>query len=75
MIVTLYGRLADLCGTNKLELDPVETTFELKFQLEEKFPKLKGQKYILALDKKICNIDEKIFNDSEIVLMPPYSGG
>lgn len=75
MIVHFYGRLADLCETNSIELETAETIFQLKEQVELMFPVLKGQKYLIANNKRISSENENISFNSEIALMPPYSGG
>lgn len=75
MKIKVYGRLADLCGMNTIEVDTQKTVFQLKEQVEIMFPILKNQKYMVAVDKKISLQNESISSGSEIALLPPYSGG
>lgn len=75
MIVKVFGRLAELCGSHLIEIDPADSVDSVKDKIERKFPELKNQKYLVAIDKQIAGSNVSLKHDSEIALMPPYSGG
>jgi molybdopterin converting factor small subunit len=47
----------------------------LREQLENQFPGLRGMTYQIAVDKKIAATDTPIPPQSEVALLPPFSGG
>lgn len=70
-----FGKIAEFMESQSINTDEVSDTNEFKQYLEETFPQLKGMKYILAVDKKIVQVNTAIKNNSTIAVMPPFSGG
>ncbi len=75
MKVKVFGRLTEICGSSLVEIDTVESVELVKEIMENKFPVLKQQNYIVAIDKVIARSSNVVKPDSEIAFMPPYSGG
>lgn len=75
MKIKVFGRLQEICGTSFLEMDKVKSVSGLKHDLEKKFPALKEQRYLVSKDKVLTSSDDLLSEDSEVALMPPYSGG
>lgn len=72
--VITFGQLRDLLGENII-LNDVDDTNSLSERLKEKFPKLSGMKYVIAVDKKIVNENISLNKDCVVALLPPFSGG
>ncbi|TAH40412.1 MAG: hypothetical protein EYC69_11420 [Bacteroidetes bacterium] len=75
MKVKVFGRLIEICESNYVEIDFVDSVELLKNSMETRFPLLKQHKYFIAIDKVISGSNDLIKPDSEIAFMPPYSGG
>lgn len=77
MKLKIFGKLTDIFNGNEYDF-PVEkniSVFELKQKLAEKFPELIETTYLIAVNE-VQTTDDAIVSDiSEIVLLPPYSGG
>ena len=75
MEILLFGQLADIAGTAKVNTDAVADTDALKAVLEERFPGLMQVKYLLAVDKNVVQSKTVLKGNEIIALMPPFSGG
>ncbi len=74
MDINIFGQLTDITGGN-IELNNIADTNHLIDELNKAYPKLITAKYIIAVDKKVI-IDNTILNNqSNIALLPPFSGG
>ena len=71
----LFGKISDLTGHQELLIHDVENTADIRNKMEEKYPDLKGMNYMIAVDKKLIYGDVNLQNDSEVALLPPFSGG
>ncbi len=72
--IITFGQLRDLLGDNFI-LQDIEDTNSLSDKLKEKFPKLSGMKYVIAVNKKIVNENISLDKDCVVALLPPFSGG
>lgn len=75
MKIEIFGQLVDIIGGSSLEIDTLASTDELKSKLFELYPLLKQKTFLIALNQKIINQNSSIEKESEIALLPPYSGG
>ncbi|MDO8366074.1 MAG: MoaD/ThiS family protein [Saprospiraceae bacterium] len=73
--IVAFGKIADILPQQEWETDGLETAGMLRGQLEAKYPNLKGQRYLIAVDKKIANDDSPLEEHSVVALLPPFSGG
>jgi molybdopterin converting factor small subunit len=73
--IQLYGALVDTTNTSRIELHHVADTDTLKHQLIQKYPLLATKEFAIAIDQKIIHTNTAIHPESEIALLPPFSGG
>lgn len=72
--VLLFGKLADIAG-NSVSVEDVMDTDNLIAILHKTFPALTTSKYVIAVNKKLISQNTVLDNNSEIALLPPFSGG
>ena len=72
--VIFFGRLAEI-ESNSISLQNVLSTTELIEQLQQKYPALANEKYIIAVDKKMVTGNVPLNEGSVVALLPPFSGG
>lgn len=77
MKIKVFGKLTDVFRHTEYEIDiqGFDTIFLLRSKLEEEMPELKGMSFIVVVNGKKSEDETRIFENSEIVLLPPYSGG
>jgi molybdopterin synthase sulfur carrier subunit len=75
MIVKIFGQLYDIVGGNLIEVDNAANTDELVQQLQLKYPALENAKYKIAVNRNIIQSNTALQQDSEVALLPPFSGG
>jgi len=73
--ILVFGILTDIIGTNKLEFEDIESVSILKEKLFIEYPKLKAQNFKISVNKKFIVDDLKLYNNDEVALLPPFSGG
>ena len=67
MTIKIFGQLVDITGSDSIVLDDVYNSEALEKMLHQKYPALKNTKYKIAVNRNIIQ--------SEVALLPPYSGG
>ncbi|RYF90133.1 MAG: MoaD/ThiS family protein [Chitinophagaceae bacterium] len=72
--VLFFGRLVEIAG-NSITVAGVQSTDELLQRLEQDYPKLSTEKYIVALNKNMIDSNMPLTAGSTVALLPPYSGG
>jgi Molybdopterin converting factor, small subunit len=73
--VLFFGRLRDIVVTNEIVTSDIKDIEDLKKYLFEKFPKLKGEIFSIALNYEIIHTNENLKDNDEVALIPPVSGG
>jgi sulfur-carrier protein len=73
--VLTFGNLSEITGTQRLTIDKVSTTNELKKYLQHHYPKINDVKYAIAVNKKIVDGDTALDPGAEVAILPPFSGG
>jgi molybdopterin synthase sulfur carrier subunit len=73
--VLFFGRLRDVVGTNEIVASDIKDIEDLKRYLFEKFPKLKGEIFSVALNYEIIHTNENLKDNDEVALIPPVAGG
>jgi len=63
------------CDAEEIVVDENETVGVLKKMLLNRHPKLSGTQFQLAIDMSIANGNEKLLENSEIAVLPPFAGG
>ena len=75
MIIKVFGQLVDIIGSNSFKMDDVESTDELIKNIHVKYPALINSKFKVAVNRNIVQSETALQSDSEIALLPPFSGG
>lgn len=73
-----FGIAKAIFKTNNLEIELTEnaTTNDLKFFLENKYPRLKQlSSYMIAINNEYSADNQQITAKDEIAIIPPVSGG
>ena len=73
-----FGIAKAIFKTNNLEIELTEnaTTNDLKFFLENKYPRLKQlSSYMIAVNNEYSTDNQQITSKDEIAIIPPVSGG
>lgn len=73
--ILLFGHLTDLLGASEILLNDLLDSNSLVESLNNQYPELRNQKYVIAIDKKIINTNTLITEGSIVALLPPFSGG
>jgi molybdopterin synthase sulfur carrier subunit len=73
--ITLFGQLKDQLGKTIIVVPEVNTIDELKKELIRLYPELSNTKFVIAVDRKIIPGNIILNKESEIALLPPFSGG
>jgi molybdopterin synthase sulfur carrier subunit len=73
--VLFFGRLRDVVGTNEIIASDIKDIEDLKRYLFEKFSKLKGEIFSIALNYEIIHTNENLKDNDEVALIPPVAGG
>ncbi len=73
--VRAFGMIAEKIGSSQIELTGISTVEELRKSLFDQFPDLKNMKFIIAINRQLSSGNSKILANSEIALLPPFSGG
>lgn len=73
--IKLFGMFAEKIASHIDIADNIETVGELRLYLEKKYVYFNGIAYLVAVDQKISDINTPIHLDSDIAILPPFSGG
>ena len=70
----MFGKLVDIAGSSVIIPDVTDTESLVK-TLQKNYPALLNTKYVIAVNKKVINQNTILDNNSEVALLPPFSGG
>lgn len=73
--VLLFGLIAEYCKNRVVTVSDVTNTDDILKQLSERFPKLSTMKFFISVDRRIIHANTKLNVESEVALLPPFSGG
>lgn len=73
--IKLFGNLSELENTQEIWIDFKTTFFELRDELFLQFPLLVNKEFVFAINQKITHENVIINQNTEIALLPPFSGG
>lgn len=71
----IFGQLKDITGKSELTLYDIPDTDTLIQTLQSLYPALTSTKFAIALNKKVINTNTSLDGDTNIALLPPFSGG
>ena len=72
--IIMFGKLVDIAG-NFVSVDGAKDTDSLVNLLNKSYPALTNIKYVIAVNKKVISQNTVLDTNSEIALLPPFSGG
>ncbi len=80
MLITVlsFGIAKEIFGASSIEIELQEgaTSNDLKFFLEEKYPRLRAlASYMIAIDNEYSTDNQIITSKNEVAIIPPVSGG
>jgi molybdopterin converting factor subunit 1 len=75
--VLFFGQTAEITGTRELEMSVGETAraHEAFAEVLEKYPQLKDNKLLFAVNQEYASGDELIRNGDELAIFTAVSGG
>jgi molybdenum cofactor guanylyltransferase len=73
--VLAFGVVAEILNSNEVYLPPVQDTDELFQVLIENFPSLSDAKFSIAVNRKLVHGKIELSIETEVALLPPFSGG
>lgn len=71
----IFGQLKDITGKSELTLYDIPDTDTLIQTLQSLYPALTKAKFAIALNKKVISTNTSLEGDTNIALLPPFSGG
>jgi molybdopterin synthase sulfur carrier subunit len=80
MLITIlsFGIAKEIFGASSIDIELPEgaTTKDLKFFLEEKYPRLRAlASYMIAIDNEYSVDNQILSSKNEVAIIPPVSGG
>lgn len=75
MKIIVFGQLKDIIKQDTVDVPELSSLSALKQELIHRFPRLAAEDFMIAIDHKIIYDDILISPQSEIALLPPFSGG
>jgi len=74
--VTYFGKLADVTGTKReeFELDEGRLVSDLLHEIESTYP-MEQAPYAVSVNHRIVESSHSLVSNSEVALLPPFSGG
>jgi molybdopterin converting factor small subunit len=76
--VLAFGIAKDIFGSSSIDLQLTNdaTVFNLKYLLEQQYPRLKQLKsYMIAINNEYALDGDTVHQKDEIAIIPPVSGG
>ena len=75
MDIKAFGQLTDIFKKETISIEGVKDLNELKEKLIKSFPALSQKSFVIAVNKQIIHNNVSLNEDSEVALLPPFSGG
>jgi len=75
MTIQCYGRIKEITGADIIVVQMAENEKDLREKIIRRFPILQNEAFAVAVNRKILSSNETFLPDSEIALLPPFSGG
>ncbi|SDZ84118.1 molybdopterin synthase subunit MoaD [Arachidicoccus rhizosphaerae] len=73
--VLFFGNLTEVTGESSIRLWDVEDTDSVEQIVLNRYPELRKQMYLIALDRQLIHTNRLLKNNHTIAFMPPFSGG
>jgi len=73
--IEFFGMLVEITGKKNIMLENIGDTENLKLQINDLFPAMKQQSYMLALNNKLITNNTTIIHNCNVACTPPFAGG
>jgi sulfur-carrier protein len=73
--VLFFGHLAEIAGTDQLELSLFGNSEEALIFIRNKFPQMRDLKFAVSVNKKLIQTTVNLKDEDTLALLPPFSGG
>jgi len=73
--VLFFGSLTEVTGETTIRLWDVVDTDSVEQIILNRYPDLRKQMYLVALDRQLIHGNRLLKNSHTIAFMPPFSGG
>lgn len=73
--VQFFGVLKEVTGQKSIFIKDIEASDDLVEFLISKFPGMKDQTYVLAVDNRFINGNTALKDKCVVACMPPFAGG
>jgi molybdopterin converting factor small subunit len=73
--ILVFGQLEEITGLSTITINRVADTEMLLEHIYAKYPALQQKKFLLAVDQRIIHERTEISEQSQVALLPPFSGG
>ena len=73
--VLFFGVIGEITQKQEEIFDNIKNTQEFIIYIENKYPKLKDFNYQLSVNQSIIISNEKLNDNDELALLPPFAGG
>lgn len=75
--IKCFGMIAEWAGGGALQLplDVSATVRTLRDAAEQRWPRLKGISYRVAVNQQLSDDSDTVSEKDEIALLPPFAGG
>ncbi len=75
MNIMVFGQLEDITGSPVVSINRVTDTELMLKSLYDQYPVLEQKQFLVAVDRKIINGKTEIGEQTQVALLPPFSGG
>jgi molybdopterin synthase sulfur carrier subunit len=73
--VLFFGRLTEIVGAERINLENISDTDALNAHLWVLYPALQQLQYKIALNQKVIHANKALAAGMTVAVMPPFSGG
>jgi molybdopterin converting factor small subunit len=73
--VLVFGQIAEITGNTSFAMVDIADTDQLIERLHSLYPSLINSKYVVAVNKKVVQDNTSLYENCEVAILPPFSGG
>lgn len=73
--IYFFGQLTDVTGVQQVTVPVMPDSAQLEQWLLKQYPGLAAKKYRIAVNNQLITGTTSLTRDSEVALLPPFSGG
>lgn len=73
--ILLFGRLTEIVGSDRLQLENITDTDAVSSYLKAQYPALAQLNYKIAVNQQLIHSNKTLTEGMTVAVMPPFSGG